>query len=497
MAQHRIRRLNIQVRTRHQQDALILRQRFSSHWEEILSPFEHHFDRLQTEQQQYHHIPPIRLCVKLNDINDFNGLPDQIEQQLSVLFSQVDTNHHSYDEQAVTVSAATNAANDDQTVTNGQNWNPVDILCHYLQSGSLPWFCAHEPNIHDHLQTWVITCQQQLQPRLVSEAKVEAIVRWLQLLPNADIYSQVLALLNTVPQALDTVDRLLMEYLITSKLPYKNEGQRWFCLAAFICQQISFIQADQILSAPQTLLAVFAPDPQQKQQWLDIWQRQKQYSQSSRLAVFLQQLTTMILTDTPTSRPVNTHTTITPAITATATEQIPDKFITLKSELTPISLAGGILIYPYLKTLFSACNINTARLPDNPSHTCKAVALIHYCLNGHQLALAHELPIIRVLLALVPDTPLLISPDMLTDSDIQQADAALLAMISHWHKLNNTSIDGLRRAFLQRPGFIQYEDHQTILKLERLGHDVLLDFLPYSLTIVKLPWMHKPIQVSW
>jgi hypothetical protein len=33
--------------------------------------------------------------------------------------------------------------------------------------------------------------------------------------------------------------------------------------------------------------------------------------------------------------------------------------------------------------------------------------------------------------------------------------------------------------------------------VEKKGYDILLDYLPWGLGLVKLPWMNKPIYVLW
>ena len=79
----------------------------------------------------------------------------------------------------------------------------------------------------------------------------------------------------------------------------------------------------------------------------------------------------------------------------------------------------------------------------------------------------------------------------------QEGDKVLDAVLEHWEKLNNSSREGLRRAFLQRSGYLYQGPDQWTLTLEPATHDILLDFLPWGLGFIKLPWLPTTLEVSW
>jgi len=70
-------------------------------------------------------------------------------------------------------------------------------------------------------------------------------------------------------------------------------------------------------------------------------------------------------------------------------------------------------------------------------------------------------------------------------------------VIRTWEKIGNTSIDGLRQGFLRRDGKLSERGGRLYLQMEISGIDVLLDYLPWNLSIVKLPWMKEILFVEW
>lgn len=160
--------------------------------------------------------------------------------------------------------------------------------------------------------------------------------------------------------------------------------------------------------------------------------------------------------------------------------------------------AGLVLLHPYLERLFEAVAIarddagaiSEAALP-------RAAALLHWLIAGREEIHEFELATIKVLLGVAPERTLLVAPGLLSEEDRAEADALLAAAISHWPVLGETSIDGLRRTFLQRRGALRDLGHAWSLQVEPAAFDVLLASLPWTFGIVRLPWMTRPIFIEW
>ncbi len=153
--------------------------------------------------------------------------------------------------------------------------------------------------------------------------------------------------------------------------------------------------------------------------------------------------------------------------------------------------AGLVILHPYLGYLAK----ETACWQNEVLDHHRLAALLHYAVSGNEPFLEWEQPLTKILLGLPLETPLL--PVILTDADREAVDELLRGIIGHWSILGNTSPDGLRGGFLQRPGKLYATPGGWQLLVENRGHDLLLAHLPWSINLVKSPWMAQMLQVSW
>jgi hypothetical protein len=85
----------------------------------------------------------------------------------------------------------------------------------------------------------------------------------------------------------------------------------------------------------------------------------------------------------------------------------------------------------------------------------------------------------------------------LEENEKAAAVELLQTVVSHWSILKNTSIEGLRTTFLQREGRLSNEDGGWQLHTAPKAYDILIDSLPWSFSIIKFPWMTKPLFTQW
>jgi hypothetical protein len=71
----------------------------------------------------------------------------------------------------------------------------------------------------------------------------------------------------------------------------------------------------------------------------------------------------------------------------------------------------------------------------------------------------------------------------------------LLSCIQHWDAIKRTSIDGLRENFLHRDGVLKRDEFGWSLYIEEKTIDLMLDKLPWNLSIIKLNWMDEMLTV--
>ena len=85
----------------------------------------------------------------------------------------------------------------------------------------------------------------------------------------------------------------------------------------------------------------------------------------------------------------------------------------------------------------------------------------------------------------------------LTDREREVSEQMLNGLLQNWPRLKNSSIDALREGFLVRDGRLIETDEVWQLKVEDKTLDILMDAMPWSFGIIKLPWMDKRMMVEW
>lgn len=171
-----------------------------------------------------------------------------------------------------------------------------------------------------------------------------------------------------------------------------------------------------------------------------------------------------------------------------------------KTSSSPILVphTGLVILHSFIQPLFvnrgiiapGAKEIAEPALP-------RAAALIHFMATGRTEIFEFELGFVKLLLGLTPETSLSVAEGLLDDADREEVEGLLDSAISYWSALKSTSRDGFRASFLQRKGLLRSESDGWRLQVERASFDMLLGHLPWGISIVKLPWMPKPIHVDW
>jgi Contractile injection system tape measure protein len=163
-----------------------------------------------------------------------------------------------------------------------------------------------------------------------------------------------------------------------------------------------------------------------------------------------------------------------------------------------VPMAGVVLLHPYLPRLLDACGLYTAgRQTLHADALPRACTLLHWLACGRDDTPEYELPLIKVLLGAAPDQPLIVAPAALRDADREEATALLTSIPAHWTALRGTGIEGLRTSFLQRRGLLEPRDGAWHLRMQGEAFDMLLAMLPWTIGLIRLPWMPLPLVVEW
>jgi hypothetical protein len=161
-----------------------------------------------------------------------------------------------------------------------------------------------------------------------------------------------------------------------------------------------------------------------------------------------------------------------------------------------VGSAGLVLAGAYMQRLFSMLGLADDKAFVSPQAAERAVHLLQYLAAGSTATPEPQLVLNKVLCGLPLHTPVL-REFIITPQEMEAIDGLLRAMIAHWKIIGNTTVEGLRESFLQREGRLSRDDDGWQLQVEPRSFDMLLDQLPWGFSLLKFPWMERPLHVEW
>ena len=162
---------------------------------------------------------------------------------------------------------------------------------------------------------------------------------------------------------------------------------------------------------------------------------------------------------------------------------------------------GLVILHPFLKQLFTGLGyISPSGKFKSATEMQRAVLLLHYLATGKIITEEETIDEIEFtfpkILCGFPVTEVIV-PSTLTKKEVDTTISLLKACLIHWEKLKKSSITSLRCTFLQRKGFLEHVENAYQLTVDKSGTDILLDSLPWSFSMIKLPWLKETIFTTW
>lgn len=155
---------------------------------------------------------------------------------------------------------------------------------------------------------------------------------------------------------------------------------------------------------------------------------------------------------------------------------------------------GLVILNPFIKPFFT--NINLLEEDGSLNDPVLAAHILHYLATGQEEDFEFALIFEAFLCGLPIDEPLPKSVPL--TKEIKDACQELLeAVLGHWKSLKSNSVPLLRNEFLQRQGKLILSEEIPRIVVERTGVDILLDKIPWSISMLRLPWRENMIYVEW
>ncbi|MDB5031564.1 MAG: hypothetical protein JWP71_2285 [Mucilaginibacter sp.] len=128
-----------------------------------------------------------------------------------------------------------------------------------------------------------------------------------------------------------------------------------------------------------------------------------------------------------------------------------------------INNAGLVLITPFIVTYFTRLSLDVAFKSDSDRQ--KAIQALLFVATGNDTYTLPDAEAMGLIFGLEV-TAIKILPPLTTEEKVI-AEGLLQAMLKTWDKLNNTSINGLRTSFLQRPGKLTKDEDKVSIIVEK------------------------------
>lgn len=156
--------------------------------------------------------------------------------------------------------------------------------------------------------------------------------------------------------------------------------------------------------------------------------------------------------------------------------------------------AGLVIVANFLPLFFKKLSLLSEG--NEITDKSKAAMLVQYLASGKEYITEFELGLAKILCGIEMQTPVDTTVH-LTTGEKEEANELLLSVIEYWNILKNTSVGGLRDSFLLREGKLSLNDKGWLLQVEQRSYDMLLQNLPWNISIIKLPWMRSIMKTEW
>lgn len=158
-----------------------------------------------------------------------------------------------------------------------------------------------------------------------------------------------------------------------------------------------------------------------------------------------------------------------------------------------IDNAGVVILAAFIPTLFEKLKLTDKEKIIRPD---LALLIIQYAVSGKTIVEEHELVLPKILCGLDIDSPVDTNIEI-TEEQMAEVNSMLQSLIDYWEALKDTSVDGLREAFLLRNGKLSQVNNEWLLLVEQKAFDVLIERIPWSISMIKLPWMESLLKTEW
>ncbi|WEK71057.1 MAG: contractile injection system tape measure protein [Candidatus Chryseobacterium colombiense] len=158
--------------------------------------------------------------------------------------------------------------------------------------------------------------------------------------------------------------------------------------------------------------------------------------------------------------------------------------------------AGIVILNNSFGMLFERLGLSRENKFTSLENQSKAAQFLQYIATGVSITEDIDLPLDKVLCGLpishsIPDTIEITAENEVIINSLMQST------ISQWNTIGDSSLDGFRGNWLIRDGILTELSDKWELTINKRAYDILINKSPFSFSIIKYPWMKKPLHVTW
>lgn len=172
----------------------------------------------------------------------------------------------------------------------------------------------------------------------------------------------------------------------------------------------------------------------------------------------------------------------------------PEKLVL--DETIPVSNAGLVLAAPFLPYFFKGLGLVENKQFLSPEAQNRGALLLQALLDDSFSYEESDLVLNKIICGIDPTEPIEVSFSP-SESEKEEIKNLLDAMVSQWSALKSTSGESMAKGFFPREGSLKRTGRGYQLTVPRLSIDILLNRLPWAISIIKLPWMNETLFTEW
>ena len=166
------------------------------------------------------------------------------------------------------------------------------------------------------------------------------------------------------------------------------------------------------------------------------------------------------------------------------------------SDTIVIQNAGLIILWPFFYRLFDKCGFLIDRKFKDDQSVQKGILMMQYLVAGSTEINENELVLNKILCGVAQRTQIDVKIE-LTDVELEMCDSLLLGVLKNWEKLSKSSVATLRETFLKREGILIPNELDYNLDIVKETFDMLLDTIPWNISIIQTTFMENRINIDW